>query len=190
MTTPANYKKVFGARIGEHVLEKDTGAVRTITNEHSLIHIGYLFSLSSFDEAIADDGTMLVELITPADHEIHLKEAFAWTEGALAKAELIEAPTLTTGVTPVTPVNRKRIPPLVASSVVAKSNPTGISGGTALETVLFGGGGVGAASNSGQQILVLEWELKLSTTYLVRFTNLAGATKAGSMELFWYELPV
>lgn len=184
--TPRKYS------VGGTPIESFTTGVPVINTDHEAIHLGFGYSASVYAEAIADDGLRLLELVTPAASSgyVHLKAYKPWSEGGVAKFEIVEAPTLTTGSTALVPLNRKRTGTPGTSAVVLKTDPTSISAGTVIEgPTAFGGGGAGAGVGgnfSNDQEIVL----KPSTTYLFRLTNLAGAAKAMGLWIFWYEEPL
>ena len=167
-------------------IDSVTGAQRVILSDHSNIHRGEGYNAWVFAEGVADDGYAQIEFRTPAAGYVHMKLVQAWAEGGLALFEAIEAPTLTTGVTAFTPQNLRRVGTPPASTSVLKTDPTVVSGGTVIRAYLLGGGGVGGG-NGGQTGLDTELVLKPGTTYLFRVQNLAGAAKALSLWLFWYE---
>lgn len=165
-----------------------TGSLGVMTSDHNAIHIGLGYSVSTFTEGVADDGYVYLELITPntANRYIHLKKWEGWTEGGIAMIEVVESPTLTTGLTAVTPQNRRRTGTVPSTAVSVKSNPTGISGGTVIDSKVFGGGGAGGGFG-GNTDNDNELVLGVNKTYLVRVRNLAGSAKALGIWLFWYE---
>lgn len=165
--------------------ERITGATRVITSDHANIHDGEGFELSISAEGVADNGTVLIELTTPAVRYAHLKQISPWAEGGVASIDILEGST-SSGGTDATPVNKKRVGTPVAATVTAKTGVTP-SGGTAImPPVLFGGGGAGQGTAGGNS-MDNEWVLKPETKYVIRVTNLAGAAKALSLYLFWYE---
>lgn len=167
--------------------EKDTvtDSIQVITTDHANIHKGLGFSISQLNDAVANNGTILFEVIVPAGAYVHFKQFNCWTNGSKAKFEVIEAPTLTTGATVITPINRRRVGTPSISLLTVKSDPTVISGGTTLESIYFGSGG--GASKGGDRSLDIELVLKPDTTNLIRITNLDGNAKDFSTFLFWYE---
>lgn len=152
---------------------------------HSEIHYGQMFTTSQQNASLASSGTLLFEIITPDSGYVHLKEMFLLSEGK-AQVELIEAPTITTGTTPLTALNRNRTSSNTAD-VVVKSNPTAISAGTELENFIIGAEGTPSISLPGNFNMDSEWVLKQSTTYLFRVTNLEASAKAVTAILHWYE---
>lgn len=177
--------------LGQGVKETVTGGNMTISSDHAAIHAGYGFSANVRNTSVADASTLLLEFKTPAssDTVVHMKSWEAWGEGGKNTFELLEAPTLTTGSTAITPVSRRRIGVPPTSACTLKSDPTSISAGTSLEATLFGGGGAGPGGG-GNRSADLEFVLKPNTTYLFRLTNNSGAAKGLSLWVFWYEEPV
>lgn len=172
---------------GDVPKEKLTGAAVGITSDHNNIHTKLGFSVSNAAEGVADDGYLYIELRPAAGKYGHLKICKPWTEGGLASFEIVEAPTLTAGLTALTPQNRNRVAPVPASGIVCKSNPTAIANGTVIHgPVFFGGGGAGGGAGDSDP-MDAEIVMAPETIYLARVRNLAGAAKALSLWLFWYE---
>lgn len=165
-----------------------TGGIVVTEDAHNFVHAGIAYSASTFTEAVADDGYIYLELITPntASRYVHLKKWEGWTEGGVATIEVIESPTITTGVTAITPQNRKRSGTVASTAVLVKTNPTGISAGTVIDSKIFGGGGAGGGTG-GNTDGNIEIILGVNKTYLLRVRNLAGSAKALGLWAFWYE---
>lgn len=178
------YERGDTAKTMDAFLERVTGGVRVIDTDHSAIHNGEAYIVNRNSENVADAGSLVFEIITPANLYVHMRLASVWPSAGLARFESIEAPTLTTGTTAVIPVALNRNDG--ASAVIIKSDPTGISGGTTLRNVMFGGGGPGTGSGGGLGFGA-EFVLKPSTTYLARLTNLSGGLADMTLGLFWYE---
>lgn len=170
-------------------LEEVTAGNRTISTDHSSIHSGEGFNASIYGEAVADDGFVQMEFRTSssANSYVHMKLMSAMSEG-LSLFTAVEAPTLTTGATAVTPQNLRRVDTPPTSVSVLKSNPTSISGGTIIRAYYIGAGGTGTGAG-GMNDKDIELVLKPDTVYLFRVQNIAGAAKALSLWLFWYEEP-
>jgi len=180
-----NYAKSAGKDLGQGILEKDSGFVPVIDSDHARVHNDQMFQNFQENLALANNGTVLFEYIVPADKALHLKGMSAWVTEQHWRFELIAAPTLTTGATPL--ANKPfHWPSTIVNPIVCKSNPTGISGGTVIASSLFGGGsGVGQTIIAGNASKALEHELGAGT-YLVRITNLSGGAAKISANLFWY----
>lgn len=180
-------KEIFGSPI-----ENITKAVPVINTDHEAVHLGYGFSASVFAELVADDAAVYIEFKAPAASSgkvAHLKAYRPWSEGGVAKLEITEAPTLTTGSSAITPQNRNRYGTPAVSVSTLKSNPTSISAGTIIDgPIPVGGGGAGGGFGgnlSNDQELVFD----PGKTYLLTVTNLAGSAKALGLWIFWYEEP-
>jgi len=164
----------------EAAVDTNAGAVVTIDQNHHEVHMGSAFNLNQTNAALANNGTLLFELITGAAVNVHLKAIRAFCSGTRAQLEIIEAPTITDGNTALTPLNMRRTGTPPTSGVTAWSNPTGISAGTTITSFNFSG-------NANFLEDSLEYILKAGTKYLVRFTNLSGSAAVCSCQLFWYE---
>lgn len=148
-----------------------TGRPITVDPYHVELNSGDMYSVFQNNAALASNGIIYFELIVPATHEADLEGFEIFCTDLYTEVTVIEAPTLTTGVTALTPMNLKRKSANTAK-VGYKSNPTSISGGTTLETFFTGGGtGTGQTKIGGTTHTQLGWLLKPSTTYLIRATN-------------------
>ena len=159
----------------------------TIPTEHHEVHEGDAYNISHLYSAVAKDAVVAVQLDTQGTHDIHLKRLEAYITGAKGLLELVEAPTVTDGTTPVAIINQNRAGTPRASNARAYSDPSGISGGTVLESRLFGGGGVGQQAPAGNRPIEVEFILRRNTTYLLRLTNQSAGAEDLSIWSFWYE---
>lgn len=186
---PDIYTRADRLYADDAALETVTGGNRVISTDHSSIHAGEAFNASVYTEAVADDGFVQIEFRTSsnAGSYVHMKLMSAMSEG-LSLFTAVEAPTLTAGVTAITPQNLRRVntPPTSVSTL--RSNPTNISGGTIIRGYFIGTGGVGSGAG-GTNDKDIELVLRPATAYLFRLQNLAGSAKALSLWLFWYEEP-
>jgi hypothetical protein len=165
--------------------ERVTGARMTISSDHANIHAGEGFQFQISAEAVADDGTVIVEMTTGSTKYVHMKQLIPWSEGGVASIDILEANT-SSGGSAGAPINKWRAGTPQATSVTLKTGTTP-SAGTAIQPALmFGGGGAGLGV-AGSMTMDNEWVLARSTIYTFRVKNLAGAAKALSLYLFWYE---
>jgi len=166
-------------------IDQGTGLPITMNDAHASVHNGIAFSAWNYG-AITTGNSLYLELKTPSDYFIHLKKVELWATGAPILFNLIEAPTLTTGVTSFTPQKRNRNG-LYSASLAIKTNPTTISGGTIIDAYEFGGGGIGSSAMASTRSTDDEIILKKDTTYLVKCTNNAATTVNISAWVYWYE---
>jgi len=160
-------------------------AIPVISNELNHIHGGLYFTASVTKADLGAAALLYIEMIIPENIEVHLK-SFSYYNGDDGHFEFVEAPTLTTGVTPLTAYNKYRRS-VKKSGIVLKSNPTGISGGTVLDPMFFKG------TNQAPGILITndtEWILKPSTTYLLRLENNGAGAEQALLKAGWCEEPV
>lgn len=171
-----------------NIIEEVTGGHVAITSDHSNIHKGQAFSVSN-KFTIANGASSYLEVIIPADTYVHFKPITMQSDGPKITVQLIEAPTITTGSTGVTPINRRRLGTPAVSVLTVKNNPTSISAGTIVDQDYIGGGSSaggntvsgGIASNDN------EYVLKQATTYVVKVTNGGTGSSDVNIKLFWYE---
>lgn len=166
-----------------------TGVPQVISVTEHQIHTGNTYVVTQKYAAVAAGASVYLELKTPNTATIvNLKEISAFSTKATGAVSLIEAPTVTTGATAVTPVNLNRQSANTAASVV-KSNPTGISGGTTLETIP-----IYNYATPRQELADKEYDLAKNTTYLVKLTNNDAAEADMIVRIIFYsennELPV
>lgn len=170
------------------VVENITGGMKNISTDHALIHGGQAFTaVNKF--TVANAASAYLEIIVPAGAYVHFKPISMQSDGPKITIQLIEAPTITTGSTAVTPVNRRRIGTPTASLLTVKNNPTAVSGGTILDQDYIGGGtGAGGSTTSGGNAANdNEWVLKPATTYVIKVSNGGTAPSDINVKTFWYE---
>jgi len=160
--------------------ERVTGALRTITSDHSHVHAHEAYEVSFGIQNLADAGTLIVELKTGPSKVIHLKTLEPWTEGTLARFEIIEAPTTSGGVV-VAGVNKSRVDAGVYLANAEARTGVTPSGGTTLRSVLFGN------NRTPPNDMDHNWVLAPDTKYVLRITNLAGSAKAANLFMVWFE---
>ena len=187
------YHSSLVKRLGDGVLDFFSGGIRQLTNLHSHIHEGKAFGYIQTIAVLANNGYLNFEIITPSEEPVHLKDVGLWISEGPVTWDILEVPTLTTGVTPIVPKNLNRElldGAVITSGVVMKSNPTSISGGTSIygNALQFGINGQGAQSN--ETIVQNQVERVLrqgEITYLARLQNLSGGNISTSVSLVWYE---
>jgi hypothetical protein len=175
-------------RVGDALVDGGSGIPIWMTLEHHEIHEGNGWEL--FQEAllVAASASMKTEIRTGAD-EVHLKQIRVWLDGAIARFEILQDPTIgTPGTLASNVVNRNRAQPLaLPGDLTFWSNAGAITGGSVLESGLIGGGaGVGQTANALAGQDELEYVLKPNSKYIVRISNLDASARNFSMNLFFY----
>lgn len=162
-----------------------TGFNVSISGDHAYIHEGRAYS--AFGSAsVAANAEYSLTLTTPATGRIHFRPARVSSSASYMSVSLIEAPVFTAG-TGGAEVNRNRNS-LRAADVAYAYGATYTSGGTVLDIITLGSGGVPSRVSGGSGGAEEEIVLKPSTTYLIQGSNPAGgATTVFSWALFWYE---
>lgn len=184
------YSKKKGLRIGQSILDYFSGCLLFITNLHHHIHEGKAFVIDLIATGIANNAYLDLELITPPNEFIHVKNFHIWISEGPIVYQFLESPTITTGITPIIPANLNRTRKngsVIESSVIAKINPTGISGGNIIRTRRFGVNGQGSQSSESKGETQIENVLNHDTTYVLRIQNVSGQVIDISTELVWYE---
>lgn len=146
---------------------------------------GQMFTASHV-YTIAAGATAYLQLSTPAKLA-HIINFAGQAEGAGPILVLVrENPTLTTGSTPPTAFSNMNRRSAKTPAMQVFTNPTGVSGGTVIETFLVAtGGGPKSAGSFG--IPALEWVLKSSTNYSLSFQNQGSQSSSCQVSLVWYE---
>jgi hypothetical protein len=159
-------------------------ALTVYTLEHARIHAGELFTAGVSSAALGAAGYLYMEVIVPLSltRGAHLK-AVEFYNSLAATFNLVEAPTITDGTTPVTILNRNRMSTRTSGLTIV-SDPTLISAGTTLDTMNFTGS---LLNNVGPQSSDIEWILKPGVKYLIRLQNNGGGNSTGYIKAHWYE---
>lgn len=168
-----------------------------IESTHHEIHEGETFTSQFVDLTLALNETIILAFKVQNDGNLlHMvAQASTLVSGHL---DVLEGPTWTTGTGAQNTVyNRNRdgtpassgILEDTTSSFVANdavvSNPTGLSGGTLIQSI-YGFGATQRISSEAREDS--EWVLKANTTYAIRFVSDANSNKA-QVILNWYEHP-
>lgn len=147
------------------------------------IHKGEAFRAGFFDAALVDDGIINILIKIGANFEAHT--VFEAAAGGDAEITIFEGTTVTDDGSSLAAGDRNRTTANTPETTLF-SGPTITADGTELAHVLLPGGSGGNASG-GSADSPVEFVLKKSTNYLVRVKNIAGATKAFSATMDWYE---
>lgn len=162
-------------RTGDARLDPQTGYPLSMASEEHDIHEGNAWEGSIESLALASGGVVEIQLST-GENEVHMKNIHFWSDAAIARMELLAGVTLTTGTTPVVPVNRTQDPLHVKAKpddLLLFSDPTGISDGVLMESALFGGGaGVGQIAFAGSGDVGDEFILAKNSDNIIRLTHL------------------
>jgi hypothetical protein len=153
----------------EHPTQPDeiTGALVTIDTDHQSIHKGAVFSLSVWDTAIVDTGTLALGFEVPADLRVAVKGCHLFG-------------------TYLTPNNHNVDPSAPASLVKVNLNPTNLP--TVFPMGFVFGGGTGVAGTGQSAVGELSGEFGFSAgKHCIVLTNLTGATGLGQIRLNWIE---
>jgi hypothetical protein len=177
--------KLIDENTGDFVtldIDEETNALVTMGEPHALLHQGKMFTVSMFDEAVADNGYLTLQIATGAD-EVHIGGVV--DAGGDAVVSLTEGAS-TTGGTPLNVYNKNRNSAGVSLSTVTVNPTISVSGTVLYEEFIIGGvynQAIGANTRTNG-----EWELAPNTKYLFRAQNRAGLAKVISVSLEFYEL--
>jgi len=151
--------------------------VVSISAEHNALHRARAYSVTQILPNLAVGAVSYIELITPSTCIVATQGYNIMTDG-LIKSEFFEAPTVTNGTTQIPIVQRKRSE-LVPANTIIYSNPTAVSGGTLLRTLVFGeveGLGVTMRPLYPTGADAMGFNLKPLTKYVVKLTNIGSIT--------------
>lgn len=161
----------------------DADALVLIDVIHNRIHRGHFFSLDVVDAALINTGTILILVRVAAGKSAHIR--FEAAVGGDARLEMFEDPTTSADGTAITPLNRNRFSSNVATTLFF-SGPTVTADGTSLsDKILAGGAGIFLSPGS-EGSTFKEWVLN-EGDYLVRLTNISGATQPAHLQTNFYE---
>ncbi len=161
------------------------GSIPTISIPHQRVHKGEMWSITYTAPELADDGTIILAFQVPASKVYHMTSDVGC--GGDATVELIEGATITDKVThPVYNMNREIGD---AGAPTAWLDPTLADGTVRVNSGLPGGQKNQSSSAVGGTRPGLEWVCNENTTYALRLTNLAGATKMAFVAVNLYEEP-
>ena len=169
-------------RMGDGLLDSESGGMPSITIEHAAIHDGRGFWLWQEDTDFDVAGPILFDILTPALPHFHLKTVEVYHSATSALLEIIEAPAITPGTTPVPIYNLNRNSSKLSGASIF-SDPSGISGGTTLfsATLLTGSPVVPVVDKDTDREIVF----KISARTLVRLTS-GQDNQLGRVGLFFY----
>ncbi len=167
-------------------VDKDTGCQVGIDFVHYKIHRGQVFLASTYN-TIASGGTSEIYLLTGAKDTHIVAEVNA---SGSAKVTLYEGVTTSVNGTTLTAYNLYRNSANSCGAVLF----VGPTWSTKSEIVIFqdyiAGGDSQQTRVGGMGRIESEFILKPSTKYILRLTNLAGATNTASVNAEFYELDV
>ena len=155
----------------------ERGYAISITPEHYRLHNGEAFSATAILSNLAAGATMYLEYVIPANKTVAV-QGFNIESDRLIKSEFFEAPTVTDGTSEVSIVQRYRSSNNAALMKIY-TNPTNVSGGTLLRTLIYGvmdgqGNSVKPLPPSGSD--PYGFNLKPGTKYVVKLTNMSSST--------------
>lgn len=162
-----------------------TGANVSISVEHHEVHEGEVFSLYQQAAALADGGTLVIGIQTPANRWLHLKQYEALSSASSARLDFVEGGTVNGGT--VVPKNRNRTS-ANASGAICLGGGTVTSAGSVLESLYITGGSLNPARGfGGSKSIDAEWILNPSTRYYAMLVNNGGAAATAEIWMWWYE---
>ena len=149
---------------------------------HHEVHEGDMFEVTHYDDALADDGVLIVATQDPIGVMAHF--TFSGQCGGDATLEIIEDPTIDVAGTNKQVRNMNRN---VADGINVQTDPT-ISVGTVVAGPVLLPGGRGGQAGGGSLATRdnVEWVTDPTKTYAVRLTNISGQARPASIIVNFY----
>lgn len=172
----------------EHPTQPDhiTGALVTIDTDHQSIHRGAVFSLSEWDDAIVDTGTLAIGFEVPTGLRVAVKGCELTAFGWYWEIGVAAFTTYTESGTYLTPNNHNVDASAPESLVKVNLNPTNLPSVFPMGFVF--GGGTGVAGTGASAIGHFSGEFGFSAgKHCIVLTNRSGATALGQIRLNWIE---
>ena len=160
-----------------------SGALITISVEHSKIHQGVGWEVSIETGNITSGSSYYVLFRTAAGYRPHLRSYEFTATDAPITIRLFESPTTSADGAAATARNRNRNQS-DTNGISVFTQPTVTNDGTRLETDYLAAAGNKAGGNAGS--FYEEWVLKPATDYLIKITNGSNNTVTGFFNAFWY----
>lgn len=176
---------IYGSNGNLSYVDQFSGAIGFIEQEHLKIHEGKGFTIAK-RLTIANVGGIHEFLgIVPAASFPHFRSIIVAADGGPFDIDFYEGTTVSANGTAVTPQNNNRNSTNTANLDIYDT-PTITNDGTLIEPVLVPGtkqsGSLGSEGSN-------EWNLKVSTNYMIRITNntTGAGTSRFTINMFWYE---
>lgn len=165
---------------------RTTGGLVTTQELDQLARRGGLYSVTVFDLAVIDTGTISLGMTIPTGIEIIIKSATARGFGWPFKMSALMYESFTPSVTYKTPNNHLVIAGSIASLCTVNVNPTGWTPSDQFATLFGGGTAVAGQGSSGTESFGTDYILGAGTHVLIG-ENLTGSTAEMQLSLTWVE---
>lgn len=163
-----------------------TGALVTIDTDHQSIHRGAMFSLSVWDDAIIDTGTLALGFEVPEGIRAAVKGCELTGFGWYWKIGVAAFANYTDSATWLTPNNHDVSTDATASLIKINKNPTNLPSVYPMGFIFGGGTGLAGTGTSSAGRLSAEFGFSAGKHCMV-LTNLTGETGLGQIRLDWIE---
>jgi len=166
-------------------VDKYSGAVGVIEQEHLKIHLGQAYTVSDRFTILNAGGIREFLAIVPAGVFPHFRSFTVTSDGGPNDVDFYEGTTVSANGTLITPRNNNRNLPDNAELLVYDS-PTVTDDGLSLEPILIPGtkqsGSFGSEASN-------EWILKQDEVYMIRIVNntVGSGSSSFTINLFFYE---
>ena len=176
-------KSSAGEELGPVLVDKVTEALASIGIPQCQVHIGAMFAVHSFDEDVADDGTVEWLISVGSVNDVYC--TFSLTSTGSSLLEIFETPTTTEDGSGLASVDRNRSTDNSSTTSVFMG-PTISVDGTIIDAIFVGGGNIGANTIGGDTMSPVGLVLPQGN-YLLRATNKAGAAADIFIHMDYYE---
>lgn len=167
----------------------ESGAITSIDYDHYTVHQKAMFSITHYNESVADEGYCGIGFTVPTGYEMHVKSLQVMGFGFPFLFELFPFASYTPGASNKTP-NSHFVSPSTVASILGEINLDPTSPSSPVDTMSFiFGGGTGFASNHSTGIYSPSGEYILDAgTYVARITNNVGEETTCQLRANWYEV--
>lgn len=164
-----------------------SGGLVVIDSTHRMIHEGGMYSITVWDLAVVDTGTLSIGMTIPAGIVVHFKEVQATGYGWPFKMTALLYESFTPSGTYKIPNNHCVLPNFQPSLCTVNINPTGWTPSDQFG-ILFGGGtSIAGTGSSGASSFTSDYIVGAGTHVLVG-ENISGATAEIMLRMTWIEV--
>lgn len=180
---PVRHVRIFGQLDEPAACDLVSKALVQLDSTHARIHEGIYYSIGFTIPSLAN-GVSQNCLLKTKDNEIHLRPSAVM--GGDARFFIFEGTVVSANGSASTAANRRR--ESSSTHIVEIFNGATVTDdGDLLDEHLLVGGTGPAQSIGGASELISEWVFKPNTNYLLRLTNISGASQPSNMHLDFYE---
>lgn len=157
--------------------DEESGYVITLSPEHHILHKGGAYSVTSVLSNLNGGASTYIEIITPPNIEVSTQN-YNILSDQMIRSDFYESPTITDGTVEIPLIQRNRRKTDIPLTKFY-NNPTNVSGGTWLRTLIFGassGNGASARPITPTGSDALGFNLGQNKKYYIKLTNMSSNT--------------